>query len=69
MIERAGKVEAPWLDGGVWNEVDGEVEMFSATGFVCLIDAAMVQSFVAVYDLEQLNKFENQEQMFQDVKF
>lgn len=64
MIERAGKVEAPWLDGGVWNEVDGEVEMFSVTGFVCLIYAAIVQSFAAVFDLGQLNKLKNQKQMF-----
>ena len=37
MMERAVKAEAPWLEGGVWNEVDGEVEcktLESAAGFI-----------------------------------
>lgn len=56
MIERAVKAEAPWLEGGVWNEVDGEVEcrtLESAAGFIFLMDAAAnVQRAVEVCELE-----------------
>lgn len=40
----------------------------SATGYICLMGAAMVQNVVVVCDLEQLNKFKNQGVKFQKTR-
>ena len=37
---RAVNAEAPWLDGGVWNEVFGDVEMSTfGAAFILLVNA------------------------------
>ena len=42
MIVRAVNAEAPWLDGGVWNEVFGDVEMSTfGAAFILLVNAVV----------------------------
>lgn len=42
MIVRAVNAEAPWLDGAVWNEVLGDVEMSTfGAAFILLVDSTV----------------------------